>query len=95
MPMHDCLANTIHNIESAKEDFVLTVKALRTIKEGEPITISYTCRALTTILERQTDAAFKSFVVIIHRSSCLFKKGHFSNYQKGCENSMVAKMSLF
>jgi hypothetical protein len=64
MSMHDCLANTIDEISSAKEGFVLTFKALRAIKEGEQITISYS-DPLKTVLERKNKIASKCFVVSI------------------------------
>jgi len=53
MPNHDCLANTTHTFGSSKEDFAMTVKALRDIKAGEDITHSY-AEPMNTVLARQT-----------------------------------------
>jgi hypothetical protein len=64
MPMHDCLANAIYIMASAEEGYVETMKALRTIKEGEQITMRY-MPPLRTVLERQNDIASKFFVVSI------------------------------
>jgi hypothetical protein len=64
MSMHDCLANTSNYISLAEEGFIMSFKALRTIKEGEPITITYN-DPLTTVLERQDAIAGKFFMVSI------------------------------
>jgi hypothetical protein len=72
MLMHDCLANTIHAISSAKEGFVITFKAIRTIKEGEQITLCFV-DLLRPILERKDKIASKCFVVSIF---CISSRQH-------------------
>jgi hypothetical protein len=63
LPRHDCLNNTSSNIiSSPNEGFVMTFKALRTIKEGEQVTVSY-ANPWSTVLERQLGFAMKKFVV--------------------------------
>jgi hypothetical protein len=64
MAMHDCGANTSDYISLAEEGHIMTFKALMTIKEGEPITITYN-DPMTTVLERQDKLAGKFFVVRI------------------------------
>jgi hypothetical protein len=64
IPKHDCVANSIYNVSSAEEGWVMTFKALRTIKEGEQITMSY-MNPFKTVLKRQNLLAGKSFVVSI------------------------------
>jgi hypothetical protein len=83
MPNHDCLANTCHEFASAQDGFVMTVKALRTIKEGEDISHSYT-EPLDTLLARQTVLTmgkfFLVFLIILNSKSAkknlkkIFKK---------------------
>ena len=63
MPNHDCLANTTHSFGTAKEGFVMTVKALRDIPKGQDITHSYT-EPLDTVLTRQTMLSMGKFFTV-------------------------------
>lgn len=63
MPNHDCLSNTTHFFSSVKEGCVMTVRALRDIKEGEDITHSYS-EPLNTVLARQTLLSMGKFFLV-------------------------------
>jgi hypothetical protein len=54
MANHDCMPNVEQKVSSTKEGFVMTFKAVMNIKEGDEITICYSC-AWSNVLQRQSD----------------------------------------
>lgn len=69
MPNHDCLANTTHSFDTCQNGFVMTVKAVRNIKEGDDITHSYS-EPLNTVLARQSILAMGKFFLVSSRIGC-------------------------